>query len=98
VLPRVAKEIDEPKITKPTEVIQQQRATLTREVNEIGELRANRSAIVVKRRPIKEVSFCRSPGGVADHAGPSANEGDGATTVQLQSSQRKDTHEVPNME
>jgi hypothetical protein len=36
---------------------------------------------VVKRRPIKEVSLCRSPGRVADHASPAPDEGNGATTV-----------------
>jgi hypothetical protein len=61
VLPRVAQEINEPKVAKPTEVVEQQRATLSREVNEIRKLSANRSTIVVKRRPIKKVAFGRSP-------------------------------------
>ena len=54
-------------------------------VNEIGELSTHRSAIVVKRRPIKKVAFGRSPRGIADHAGPSPNEGNGTATVQLES-------------
>jgi hypothetical protein len=86
VLPCVAKEINEPKITKPTQVIKQQRATLPREVDEIRKLRADRCAIVVERRPIQQIAFGRSARGVADHAGPSTDEGDGATTVQLESS------------
>jgi hypothetical protein len=61
VLPRVAQEINEPEIAKPTEVVEQQRAALPREVNEIRELSANRSTIVVKRRPIQKVAFSRSP-------------------------------------
>ena len=98
VLPCVAKEIDQPKVAEPAEVIQQQRAALPREVDEISELRTDRGAVVVQRRSIQKIPFGRSARGVADHAGPSANECDGATTVQLESSQRKDTHQVPNME
>jgi hypothetical protein len=40
---------------------------------------------VVERRPIKKVALGGSPGGIADHAGPSPNEGNGAATVQLES-------------
>ena len=40
---------------------------------------------MVERCPIKKVAFGRSPRGVADHAGPSPNEGYGAATVQLES-------------
>ena len=60
VLPRVAQEINQPEIAKPTEVVEQQRAALPREVDEIRELSANRSAIMVKRRPIEKVAFSRS--------------------------------------
>ena len=83
VLPRVAQEINEPKIAKPTQVVEQESATLPREVDEICELRTNRGAIVVQRRSIQKIPFGRSPRGVADHAGPPANQCNGATTVQL---------------
>jgi len=83
VLPRVTQEINEPKITKPAQVVEQQRAALPREVDEIRELGADRCAIVVKGCPIKEITLGRSPLGVADHAGPPANQCNGATTVQL---------------
>jgi hypothetical protein len=41
---------------------------------------------VIKGCPIKEITLGRSARGVADHAGSPANEGDGAPTVQLESS------------
>jgi hypothetical protein len=81
VLPRVAKEIDQPNFTKPTQVVEQQGAALSGEVNEGRKLCANSGPIVVKGCPIQEVSFCRSPRRVPNHSCPSAHEGDGATTV-----------------
>jgi hypothetical protein len=41
---------------------------------------------MVERRSIKQVSFGGSTRGVADHASPSANQCDGAATMQLESS------------
>jgi hypothetical protein len=98
VLPCISEKINQPKIAQPAEVIEQERATLPREVHEIRKLCANRGAIMVERRSIKQVSFGGSTRGVADHASPSANQCDGAATMQLESSQRKDTHQVSNME
>ena len=69
--------------TQNVAALQQQRAALPREVDEISELRTNRCAIVVKRRPIKEITLGRSPRRVADHASSPANQCNGATTVQL---------------
>jgi peptidoglycan glycosyltransferase len=97
VLPRVAEKIDEPKIAKPTEVVQQQRTALPREVNEFGKLRSDCGAIMVECRSIKQVSFCRPTRRVADHSRSSANQCDGASAVQLEASERKDTHQVSNM-
>jgi len=83
VLPRVAQVINEPKIAKPAQVVEQESATLPREVDKIRELGADRCAIVVKGCPIKEITLGRSPRRVADHAGSPANQCNGATTVQL---------------
>jgi hypothetical protein len=98
VLSGVAQEVNEPEITKPTQVIEEYGATLAREVHEICELCANGSAIVVERCSVKEVPFGRSPRRVADHARSAAHQSNRTTTVQLQPSKRKDTHEVANME
>ena len=98
MLSRVTEELDEPEVAKPREVVEQERTVRTAQVDEVRQLGTDRGAVPIERLSIEQVALRRATGRIADHPRPAADQRNGATAVQLQTSQRKDTHEVADME
>ena len=98
VLPDVPQELEHRDLAEPVEVVDHDRRRRAVEVEESLELRADPGEVRLERRPVEEVPLRRRAGRVADHPRSAAHEDDRAAAPPLEMDERRDRHEVSDVE
>ena len=96
----IADELQEGELAHPVVVVDQQGGVgfLAVEVEELAQLFFDALLVVAQRGFIQQVAFLAFAGGVADHAGGAAEQGDGPVAAALQVRQHHDAHQVADMQ
>ena len=99
MLPDVPQELDVSELPKPVDVVDEQRVLLSAapEVEEPGDLRADRFDVGSELVFGQQVALVASPRWVADHSSPAAGDGDRPVTGPLEPAKCGQPDEVSDM-